>query len=94
MVLLAGKFAATCWAVASGALLLASWVLLDANMIFALIALGLSASCFCLALASLLKPSHRTVARRAARERQAQASAGGRVEDASAHVDGIPHHWR
>ena len=80
--LLAGKFAATCWAAASGALFLASWVLLDANMIFALVALGLSAGCACLALACLLKPSHRTIARRAARERQAQAAAEGRVEDA------------
>ena len=87
--LLAGKFAATCWAAASGALFLASWVLLDANMIFALVALGLSAGCACLALACVLKPSHRTIARRAARERQAQAAAEGRVED-------VPpsRHWR
>lgn len=87
--LLAGKFAATCWAAASGALFLASWVLLDANMIFALVALGLSAGCACLALACLLKPSHRTIARRAARERQAQAAAEGRAED-------VPpsRHWR
>ena len=87
--LLAGKFAATCWAAASGALFLASWVLLDANMIFALVALGLSAGCACLALACLLKPSHRTIARRAARERQAQAAAEGRVEDAPP-----SQHWR
>ena len=87
--LLAGKFAATCWAAASGALFLASWVLLDANMIFALVALGLSAGCACLALACLLKPSHRTIARRAARERQAQAAAAGRVEDAPP-----SRHWR
>ena len=87
--LLAGKFAATCWAAASGALFLASWVLLDANMIFALVALGLSAGCACLALACLLKPSHRTIARRAARERQARAAAEGRAED-------VPpsRHWR
>ncbi|MBZ4039626.1 hypothetical protein [Novilysobacter selenitireducens] len=87
--LLAGKFAATCWAAASGALFLASWVLLDANMIFALVALGLSAGCACLALACLLKPSRRTIARRAARERQAQAAAEGRVEDAPP-----SRHWR
>lgn len=87
--LLAGKFAATCWAVASGAMFLASWVLLDANMIFALVALGLSAGCACLALASLLKPSHRTIARRAARERQAQAAAEGRADDAPP-----SRHWR
>ncbi|MGQ4583876.1 hypothetical protein [Lysobacter sp. F60174L2] len=60
---MAGKFMATVWALACGVLLVAAYLLLDANIMFAMMAAGLAVACGLVACACLLKPSARSLER-------------------------------
>ncbi|MGH8074345.1 MAG: hypothetical protein ACREO4_09745 [Lysobacter sp.] len=70
---MAGKFMATIWALACAALLVAAYLLLDANIMFAMMAAGLAVACALVACACLLKPSARSIDR-ATRGSEANAS--------------------
>lgn len=65
---MAGKFMATVWAVAGGVLLLAAFALVDANIMFAMMGLGLAIACLLVAAACLLKPSARSIDRAARKD--------------------------
>lgn len=58
---MSGKFAAMLWALAGGVLLVAAFLLLGSNIMFAMMALGLGIACVLVAGACLLKPSVRRV---------------------------------
>ena len=62
---MAGKFMAMVWAVAGGVLLLGTLLLLGSNIMFAMMAAGLSIACLLVAGACLLKPSNRSLDRAA-----------------------------
>ena len=75
---MAGKFMATIWAVAGGVLLVAAFLLLDANIMFAMMAAGLAVACLLVACACLLKPSARSI------DRASRATSAGTAGDADA----------
>ena len=64
---MAGKLMALIWALGCGVLLAAAFMLLDSNIMFAMMAAGLAVACALVAGACLLKPSARSI-NRAARE--------------------------
>ncbi|MGQ4661440.1 hypothetical protein [Lysobacter sp. F6437] len=71
---MAGKFMALMWALGCGVLLVATFLLLDSNIMFAMMAAGLAVACALVAGACLLKPSARSIERTS---RGADADAGG-----------------
>lgn len=65
---MAGKFMALMWALGFGVLMVAAFLLLDSNIMFAMMALGLAIACALVAGACLLKPSVRSSDRAATRD--------------------------
>ena len=65
---MAGKFMALVWASACGVVLVAAFLLLGANIMFAMMAAGLAVACALVAAACLLKPSARSIDRAARKD--------------------------
>lgn len=78
---MAGKFMALMWALGCGVLLVGAFLLLDANIMFAMMAVGLAVACALVACACLLKPSARSIDRAS---RGSDADAGGDTATADA----------